>query len=261
LAGHRWASDDALIDRWNFDSSLAGERGTTLPSTATYIDGPGHSGTANVVQIKGTWAANTTLNCFVLCRTNLTSSSTMRLRIYSDTGYTTELYDSNDGSLKSEISGSRTGDYINVAWYFSTLTTARSFQLEINNGTTAVDIARIVAGNAWSPGRNAEVGVQLAWPETGTRSRTEGGALIVDQGAVFRALSVRLGRITADERASVSALLYALGTTREAFVSLYPQELNSQREIDYSLCGYLSAPPLVHPVYGNYTVDLTIEES
>lgn len=259
LASHRYAHDGALVDRFSFNDTITGERGNTFTGSFTYPTGPGAHGTTNMTQIKGNWSANTTANMIALLRHNLPASATIRARLYSavDQGGST-LYDS--GTV-APYSGTRTGDYWSKAFYFTEITTARSFLIEVQNGTTAWDVARLVIGSYWSPDKNVSYGLSLSWRDTSFRSRTEGGALVAEPGQIYRSLQLMLPRLTATNRDAVSALLATAGAGRELFVSAFPDNSDSQLEMDHALSGMGNTPAVTHDFATNFAMPLQIEEA
>lgn len=257
LADYQYVHDGALIERWAFQNSLVGERGTTLTGSSTYNAGPDAHATTNMTQIRGTWASSQVLSAMALVRHNLGTGATVNLELYSDAAYGTAVY---TAGTAAPFTGTRTGDYLSYALYF-TPTTAQSFAIEVQNNGTAWDMSRVVLGSHFEPSRNASYGLSLSWSDTGQRSRTEGGAVIAEPGEIYRSMSMAFNRVGTADRPTWSALAYAAGNTNEVFVSVFPNDSNSQQEMDYSMTGVIDGLSASHDFPGNWVVPFTIEET
>lgn len=189
--------------------------------------------------VKGNWNGNQTIDSFAYVRHNIGASGTIRLRLYSAINQGgTLLYDS--GVLAQGTSlgwglfpwGTSPwgGSSVFAHWayrfaqlFFTAVTTARSFRLDISDaGNTDgyFEGARLFLGEAIDLDDNAGSGSGWWWVDNSRQRRTRGGSLGTDRRQKFRRWEVKLGVLDADELAALLELAQRAGLNDDMFIAL-----------------------------------------
>lgn len=209
-------------------------------------------------ELRASWSGAVAVGAVALVRHNLTSEGTWRIQGYSDTAWTTQVYDSGTleaydiltlGELyfgidplgKSIFSG--WGDAFSVHW-LTEIVAVRSLKITLSdadNGDGYLQAARWFAGVYFEAEVNAELGLSLAWREDTRLERSEGGTLRAEGTEQWRHLRLTLAALDEGDRADLLELLRAAGMQRDLFVSLAP-EAGGREERDYTLHAMLAAP-------------------
>ncbi len=98
----------------------------------------------------------------------------------------------------------------------------RSLQLDIVNGNTPIEIARLFVGQSVTVSVNYDYGASLAWVESTTYTRTEGGSLHVEPASRYRRVEFRLQHLTDTDRIILSRELRKSGKGGDVLLSLQP---------------------------------------
>jgi len=126
--------------------------------------------------IRGTAATNQSVGILMLAKNNLTTGATIRLRLYSDASWTTQIYDS--------AATAWFGGNCRVWWGAGVNYTCRSFQIDITDTSNPfgyIDIGYLEVATSAQPLYSFQYGADI-----GFRSRTQkievlGGAAYFDR--------------------------------------------------------------------------------
>ena len=199
---------------------------------------------------------STTVSCVSLPITNLTSTATLRVRVYTtsgsgtparDTGntlcceYTTiDKIDFADGPLNANTFSYGGGTY---ATLFFTPTVGEKVIIDIidsSNTNGYVEASSIVIGKYWEPVHNAEYGASIALRDTSKHSRNDSGDLMTSRGARYKRLGFTLSMMQAADRTSLMEILIRNGLSVPLFISLFPESTDDQEKQIYQIFGQLT---------------------
>lgn len=221
----------------------------------------------------------------VLPATNLSSSSKVRVRLYSTTSTaqeTTKVFDSGwvlaapggnledwDWNLPLNANAFAFGGYTKTAIWVSQVQNsqyaARALVLDIDDTydndryPQTIDCSRIIAGAFWEPSFNAKKDtLNLTIMDTSTTSRNNSGDLLSDRGVVHDHLTFDFQLLGNVDKENLTKLLRNVGTRKNIVVSIFPEE-NSVREQDYIIYGKRSnsAVGQIFNKFYSHTVEIT----
>jgi hypothetical protein len=240
-----------------------------------------HRSTSTTVRYTLEWASLQTLNMVALPFCNLTSTATIRARLYTNTsdvvGSATPAVDSGSvlacayatlgtwawGAAPLGVNAFSYGGATYGRAYF---TAAQGRKLvvdvvDVDNTAGYIDAARMVTGYYWTPEKNAAYGPSIA-PKSNTQPRrTDAGDLRTERRPQHRVLKLDLQYIDNEEdRATVYDLLVGNGMTRPVFVSLFPADANPRLEQAHQVYGKLSDSEMSAPRFAMFAAPLEIEE-
>jgi len=240
-----------------------------------------HRSTSTTVRYTLEWADLQTLNMAALPFCNLTSTATIRARLYTNTsdvvGVATPAVDSGTvlacayatlgswawGAAPLGVNAFSYGGASYGRVYFAEAQ-GRKLVVDVvdaDNETGYIDAARLVTGRYWSPEKNPAYGASIA-PDSNTQGRrTDSGDLRTERRPQFRVLKLDLHCLAREEdRATVYDILVGNGMTRPVFVSLFPESGNPRREQAHQVYGKLSDSAMSAPGFGVFAAPLAIEE-
>jgi len=233
--------------------------------------------------IKGTSSFGRPVQACVLYNTTLSSNSTVRFRLYSDSAWTTLIYDSgvinvftiNDlGSYGNNWGFVPLGASVFHGWgnpyvaiWMPAQLTGSSFTLtvtDVGNPNGYWDASRLVVGPILSPLNNIEYGFAWKWEDNSSQYRTGGGSLRTDiapEGS-FRTAKFSLDRSTEQDRAAFFEFQRTVGKRKDFFVSVLP-DVGGTNERDFSMMAKNTA--INDMVWTDYTnagaTTFTVEET
>lgn len=227
--------------------------------------------------IKGTWSVAKVISALALIRHNLTSSSTWRLRLYSDASWIALVYDSGNpvavppkalGDLEWGVDPLGASLFTGWALAFSSMwftpVTAGSFILTLTDATNPagyLEASRLFIGRYLEPSYNMEWGFRLAWNEATTQERTDGGTLRSDGFVPYRRLSFRLADLSLTDRPKFLEWARKDGLRNEIFISAFPEDATAL-ERDHSMAAKLvSSPECAGTRFNNFASEYVVEES
>lgn len=252
---------------------------TSFPITNVNSDNKGSfcRTTTTTTAITMTWTTNQTLAAVVLPYTNLSSTATFRVRLYSNEAATTLIYDSGVLSTGIVLAGNQLfnntrganyrysfGGGSCVRKYFAKVTTCRAMVLDIvdtSNTDGYIEVGKIVAGDYWSPTYNTEFGLSVGVSDSSTKTRTQNGSLVTDIGTSNKYLSFSLNYLTYTDRNTLYDIINTIGTKASLYVSLFPEDADTGKEYIHQIYGRLSdLATISHPMYTVYASSINIEE-
>jgi hypothetical protein len=206
--------------------------------------------------IKGTYSGDgRRANAFAFFRHNA-HAGTVRLQLYSDDAWTTQVYDSTAitadtfGAFDSlgdfdwgfDFLGSAADDPLALEspfiLYFDT-TEFLSYEITFSgfaSGLGCLEVGRIWLGKYFESAINPAYGVALGVGENTSRVRTHGGSNRTTQGARWRTFAIDLNYMDEADRPIWLDIMQKLQTSRDFVLSLFPGA-GGRQERDYLLNG------------------------
>jgi hypothetical protein len=199
--------------------------------------------------IRGTLAASgNTANMFAIFLHNCAGSS-VRLRLYSDAAWTTNVYDStalpfNNVSADSSYDwGVGNVDPLRSRapyWLYFNEVTFRSYEIALStNVGGAWQIGRIWLGKYFESSINPNFGTAVGVAANADRGRTRGGSVRASVGEKWRVFNCEFGMMGEADRAVWMDIMGYCGLSRDMFVSLFPTAA-TRMERDYTMNGLMS---------------------
>lgn len=268
---------------------LAGKRTATLSADTTAgslvvgnlltdLKSDVYRSTATSCQLTMTWAASETIGVVAFPFCNLTTSGTIRVKCYTNTGDSSPAYDSglvvanptnpaDPATWGTGYQGVNTfayggGSYA-VVWI--PRTTCKKVQIDIADSTNPAgyfEAARLVIGNYWESTYNPDYGsVTATMEETSKHERADSGDLRTDRGVMYQTLSFQIQIMPTADRDVMWRILKGNGMYRPVFVSIAPQSSDAGEEEIYMIYGKLSKNSAIQYEFLNqFATSLQIEE-
>jgi len=212
----------------------------------------------------------------IIC--NLTSTATMRVRIYTLIGSGTPAYDSGnvlcceyttinkidfgDGPLNSNTFSYGGGTYASV---FTTATAGEKVVIDIIDSANTngyVESCGLVIGEYWEPENNAAYGAALSFLDTSKHSRNDSGDLMTNRGARYKKLVFTLSQMQAADRTELTEILIRNGMSIPLYISIYPESTDEQLKQIYQVYGKLTKLGAIsHFAFGLDKSAVNVEET
>lgn len=207
---------------------------------------------------------------------NLSPGATMRVRGYSDAAGTAQVFDT--GAILAcpwpviKLLGSWTAATAASAYAYGGGAHARSWfanemvkridvdLVDVGNLQGYLEVARIFAGDAWSPSQNADYNPGLTPGGTGEAFRDGAGGRRTRRGTKSRKMSVALSHMNEADRAAMWGVLAANGIEIPFIFSLYPNDTYPARERDHQMyCGLVATAAMRRPNFAEHATALELE--
>lgn len=192
--------------------------------------------------IKGTWGGTAyTISQFSLWRLNLAYSDTVRLQLYSDTAWTTGVYDSTAPAAYAS------GLFDNWGWsfinrYFTPVSGVKSFKITVAASAAALQASRLYLGPYIEAAINPSYGFALT-PETNSiQKRGESGSLRSIRKANWRTATFDMMLRTEADRAAWYEIGRYCDVTTSLVASFFPGD-GGTSERDHTIFGKFDRPP------------------
>lgn len=234
--------------------------------------------TSTSATVTATWSTAQSLSCVLLPFCNLTSSATIRIKLYTLTTDTTPVLDTgavNAGAytptdlwgglsnISSSVNAYNYGGGTYARSWFA-VTSARKMEVIIadsSNPAGYLELSRIVCGAYWSPQINADFGVTLGYLDTSEQQRSESGNLITSNGTIHKTMSFDLGSIVENDRNKMLSILRGNGLRKPMFVSIFPEDTDVVKEQNYQIYAKMNnLSALTHQFYSLYSSSISLEE-
>ncbi len=227
--------------------------------------------------LQGNFADISLISAFVLWRHNLTNAATIRLQLFASANQTgTVVYDSGDIPAVQQITfgdwdwriqpvvASALDDWAvrySQLWFAAVF--AASYKITIKdplNASGQLDATRIYMGRHFEPAVNFSYGRQWQIGSNAQQLRTDDGSLFTTQSPTWRTSQFSLDYIDEGDRANlIKALRYA-GTSRDFFISLFPEQ-GGQKEVENSFAAKFKQQPVItNSAFNNNKAPLSVEE-
>lgn len=210
--------------------------------------------------IKGTWDGTAyTISQMSLWRHNLAYSDTIRLQLYSDTAWTTSLYDS------TALAAYESGLFTDWGWgftnrYFTAVPSVKSFKLTVAASAAALESSRLFLGPYTAAPIHAAEGFILGQGTNARQSRSEGGSLRSIAKADWRSATFDMMVLSESDRATWFEISRYCGLTKSLIVSLNPGT-GGTAERDHTLFGKFDGKsPAMKITTNRYDFSMNIQE-
>lgn len=217
------------------------------------LKGQAHRSTGTAVTYTLTWETAQTVGGVGLPATNLSSMSTIRARLYSDTAGTALLADTGvkyacpglnlsmwDWTLPLNCNAFAFGGASKTAIWFDQHYAAKCCVIDLVdtvNSAGYIDCSRLVVGGFWEPLYNAEYGAQSGEVDTTEVKRNDAGDSLPDIGTRHDVMTFSLAMMPESDRARLRMLFRNVGTGRNLLISLLPGDASAIAEQDHILYG------------------------
>lgn len=218
------------------------------------------------------WASKVqSINCVILPCTNLTKSSTIRIKLYNtrlsvlyDSGAITAVRSDNlyTGPLPYNVNLFSFGFFSKTAiWLPSTINNVSKMDIILSDPSNAfryIDCSRVLAGVYWEPTYNIENGIQLNIIDESATSRTNAGNLVADRGFIYDRISFNYSLLPESDKVILGNIIRAVGSSKNFFTSLFPNSSNGAEEHDFMIYGKRSNSSLTYKIFGFYNHSMDI---
>lgn len=120
---------------------------------------------------------------------------------------------------------------------------------------------RIYLGSVLSPEYNMDYGHTHQLTNKEAAVETVGGNSYVSPKQSSRQFAFTLSWISDDEWPKFAAAVQEVTTSKDWFISLYPED-GTVRELQYAMaCRFTSLPPTTHPHYNNQAIPMGVKEA
>lgn len=222
------------------------------------------TGTTSMFRV--TWSSHVDVNCVVVPYSNLSTNATLSIRVFSDTGWLTQIYYTTGPAypyMQASLKVKDFNQYIATASriYFPTQH-CRSMEITLTDTSlSTIDVSTMIAGKYWEPTYNASFGVDVGIGTTRELKRTQAGDMFVSPGNSYKTLSVPINWLTETDRSELFKLLRNNGTHKPIFVSVFPEDADGSKEQLYQIYGRLSNSAVINNFnYSFYSTSLSLEE-
>lgn len=272
MANMRIIYDDKCASATITASTTAGS--LTASNMQNDYKGQVHRSTGTSVSYTITWTQAQSISGIGLPCTNLSNTSTIRVRLYTTTGSATPIADSGtiaaSGAQSTQISNWSNPLNANSFAYGMATKTAVWFDqaysvqkvvidlMDVNNLAGYIDCSRIVCGAYWEPKYNVSNGISLTINDTTQNVRNDSGDLLSNRGFIHDKLSFDLGVMVESDKSILTQIMRFAGINKNIFVSLMP-ESNSSREQDYIIYGKRENSDIGSQFYKLYNHSMSIE--
>ena len=233
--------------------------------------------TATAVQYTLTWTSAVALNMVGLAFTNLSSLSTIRAQVFSETADVVANTDSGTvsacayaplgqfswGATPLGVNAYRFGGASYGRVYFPG-TSGKKLVIDVNDATNAsgfIECGCLITGAYWSPEANPEYGAELSVQYGANHIESEAGDLRTPNKAKRRAMDLSLQwlRTPADQLHMHEIMMQGMGTP--LWVSLFPEDENPVLEQRHQMyCKLEGDTSMSHPRYGQFAAPLRVRE-
>lgn len=235
-----------------------------------------HRSTGTSVSYTLTWAANQAVGGVALPATNLTSTATIRVQLYSDTAGTTQIADSGTVSAcpSAQLGLFGWGSNINAnafahggasktaVWFSTQLNTVRRCVITLtdtSNPAGYIDCARLVLGPYWEAPYNPKYGAAAGTQDLTKVDRSEGGDQFTVRGPQYQTMSLDLALLPEAKRAELAKIVRSVGSHTNVFLSLLPGSAAATAEQDHMIYGKRSSSPFTFDFFNAFSTKVEIE--
>lgn len=222
-----------------------------------------------------TWNSPEPVSCVALPFCNLSSTATMRVRLYSDTAGTLMVLDTGTllcalgspirpfGMTSAQAASAYSYGGGSAARVFFTKVDARKVVIDINDAANLqgyLEAARLVVGNCFTTQYNVSYGIELSLEDSTKSQRTDAGNLVSDVGYRYKVVKADLSVLSPAERTAFWKLVGACGTSVPVFFSVLTGDDDKDAEQHYTVYGKFTKVSVVSAKnYLVYSSPLEIE--
>lgn len=232
-----------------------------------------HRSTGTSVTYTCTWASAKSIGGVALPATNLTGSSTIRVRLYS-TGGTVLIADSGtlyacpgssielwNWNMPLNANAFIFGGASKTAVWFESHYSADKIVIDLVDSTNSagyIDCSRIVAGAYWEPTYNISNGLNVSVSDTSETNRNDSGDLLSVRGSIYDYLEFDFDVLLETDKTNLMQILRKVGTSKNILISVFPSA-NSIMEQTHIIYGKRNNNSISTKLYGIYSHSMQIE--
>ncbi len=197
-----------------------------------------------------TWATAQTINAVGIAFANFLVGSTVRARLFTNTGDGSPVVDSGVQTIQFVYpppQGFAANNLASFAYgggnhYFLQVAQANVRKLEVvltnPSGVDAfVEVARIVAGNAFVAERGVSYGAGIGIEDQSATVKTDAGSTVVDRRTVSRVADFSFPALSHSDRAKMQAIIRRNGMHTPVFASAFQPATDASIRTDMMIYG------------------------
>jgi hypothetical protein len=225
-----------------------------------------HRSTGTSVSYTITWTNIQQISGLVLPATNLTTSSILRLRLYTNAADSVPVYDSSNRNTVHQSVHSQWpialtantfayGGLTKASFWLNNPINARKAIIDLtdtSNPAGFIDCSRIVIGSYWSPTYNFEPGLVITRQDNSTATRLDSGDLFIDRSFVNDRLSFNYSYLTEADFKSLNTIVSLAGRSKRVAISMLPEYSDKSVEAEYLVYGLVAADTQFNYVIHKY---------
>lgn len=243
----------------------------------TDVKGQSHRQVGTSVTYTLTWGTAQSIGGVCLPATNLSGTSTLRVRLYSDTSCTSLLGDSGiiyacpgatlelwDWSLPLNANAFAFGGASKTtAWFSSQVGNVRGMKIDLVdtlNTAGYIDCSRIICGTYWEPRhtvQNGSLSIEIA--DLSTSERTDSGDLLANRSVLHDRMRFDMSYLEEQDRQQFMRIARLAGKSRNIVITVFPDNTNSVLAQDTTVYGKITNFAQTQQFYGFYSMPLEIE--
>lgn len=217
------------------------------------------------------------VGCVSLAVCNFTSTATMRIRIYTNSGDGSPAYDSGvllcceyttidkinfaGGPLNANTFNYGGGTY---ATLFAPNTLSEKTVIDVvdtSNTNGYLEASSIVLGETWTPILNCNYGAALTFKDTTKNTRSDSGDMRTTKGGRYKSLTFALGLMSSVDRIALTEMFIRNGSSDNVYISIFPDSPDIQEKQVYQVYGIITKQAGVkRHKYSRDQSSMTIEE-
>lgn len=207
--------------------------------------------------ITATWTDSETISGLGLAFTNLIEDSTVQLKLYTNTGDPSPVYDSGvqdvDFSYDPPTGFSTIGldsfafgggNYF--SYLLSSMVTAKKLELILispGNPDGFIEISRVVSGFAYTPTIGASYELPVNYLDNTEISITDAGDTIANRGTIKKTMSISLNVLKTMDKAGLTQVSLNRGRGLPVFASIYENSETPEEKLTHTIYGTFDTLP------------------
>lgn len=234
-----------------------------------------HRSTNTSVTYNLTWSSAQKVGCVAIPCTNVTSTATVSVRLYSDEQATQLVY--NSGTVTAvpgyNLDPKQWPQGLNAntfayggstkitVWITSQPSNIRAVVVDITdsgNPLGYIDSARLVVGEYWSPRFNIQNGADFQFVDNSEITRRDSGDLVTNRKFVHDTFSFNFSLLPETDKSQLLQIIRSIGTYKNIFVSLLPEDASAKTAQDSSIYGKRSNSSIQYQLYSFYAHSMDI---
>ncbi len=133
--------------------------------------------------------------------------------------------------------------------------------IDSSNPAGYLEASRLVLGAYWEPTYNTGFGLPVTPIDTSTNDRSSAGDLVTTRGVRYRTLGFEIPWMISADLIKFNSLRKLTGKNTSIFVSLFPNDTDSEKENTWQIWGrQTDLPALTHSMPTIYSGSMAIEE-
>jgi len=206
--------------------------------------------------ITATWGTAVDISAVALAFTNLSAGSTVQIKLYTNSGDGSPVYDS--GTLSVDFAYDPPTGFTTIGLaafaygsgtYFSSLFALQTVEkmevIIVSSGNTDgyIEVSRLICGEAYTPQVGASYGAQISYEDSSQKILTDSGDVFIHRGTVKKSLSFNLGFMSPVDKYGISNLIKNRGASGPVFVSMYENSTNPEERQSFMAYGTFDQIP------------------